>query len=199
MLKTVRALAVVFTVIGAQAALVTQAAQADEKPKKEAPPDPGQAQNSEKLNALLKERRDLAKSEFESCRKALLGQSDGPAKPAKVLSLAELRKWLEEGPDVYDARVSEAQRHLYEWAQRILTAELESSDKKADRLAAYEAHLSRMKAVEDELKKEYESRIKSWEDLSKKRYEGGKDNVYTTEARYHRLEAEIMLEREKAK
>jgi hypothetical protein len=63
---------------------------------------------------------------------------------------------------------------------------LELSDKKADRVAAYKAHLQRMKELEDEVKKEVEG------------FKGSEGVTDVAESKFHRLEAEIMLERAKA-
>ena len=41
---------------------------------------------------------------------------------------------------------------LYQWSLRWMTAEQDASDKKEDRIAAAEAHLERMKKVEDRVK-----------------------------------------------
>jgi hypothetical protein len=179
-------LVLVVSVIGASAALVNYRAWADEKPGKDAPPRPAEAQNGEKLKALLLERRAFAKQQFDSSRQHAI---------ESLKEIAALSKGVSRSghvsPEIISqfhrarVRVLDAQK-LYRWSQRLLTAELELSDKKADRVAAYEAHLKRMKEVEDVIKMEVEG---------VKGSEGVADEV---EGKFHRLEAEIMLERAKA-
>jgi hypothetical protein len=178
----------VVSVIGAAVVLVSFRARADEKPGKDAPRKPAEAQSGEKLKALLQERRAFAKQQFDSSRRDAsevlkafaflkdkadqLGQAR-TEEDKRIISQLQMARLL----------LPNAQQQLYRWAQRLLAAELERSDKKADRVAAYEAHLQRMKEVEDEIKKGVK---------------GGEDVVEVTEGKFHRLEAEIMLERAKA-
>ena len=68
---------------------------------------------------------------------------------------------------------------------RLLVAKLERTDKKADQLAAYEEHFERMKKMEKS---------------SEARYHAGRIAVQDmAQMRYYRIEAEIWLERAKAK
>ncbi len=70
-------------------------------------------------------------------------------------------------------------------AQRLLAAELARSATKADRSAAYQAHLDRVTDIEK---------------IVKAKFEAGKiAEADVADAEYYRIEAEILLEREKAK
>jgi hypothetical protein len=70
-------------------------------------------------------------------------------------------------------------------ARRLLTAALEQSEKKEERVAAYE---------------EYLQQITELARVAKVRLDAGHmATADAAEAEYHRIEAEIMLEREKAK
>jgi RNA polymerase sigma factor (sigma-70 family) len=70
-------------------------------------------------------------------------------------------------------------------SRNLLRAQVERSDNRADRLAAYEAHLQRMKDIAD---------------VAKIKLDAGKMAASDFEdAECHRIEAEILLEREKAK
>jgi hypothetical protein len=184
--KKVVGLVLVVSVIGAAAALVNYRARADEKPGKDAPPRPPEAQNGEKLKALLRERRAFTKQQFDSSRRHAI---------ERLKEYVSLRKAV--GRSIYASseitsqfhrsriRVLDAER-LFRWAQRLLTAELELSDKKADRVAAYEAHLQRFKEMEVEFKREVGE------------VEGSEGIANLAEGRFYLLEAEIMLERAKA-
>jgi hypothetical protein len=181
--KTVMALVLAVGVIGTGAALVNYSAWADEKPAKNPAPPLAEAENGEKLNALLKERRAFAKKQFDSWKKSAFQlREDEKKRPRLARNLKEPPGWVY----VESLEVFNAQGHIYLWAQRLLTAELELGDKKAHRLAAYKAHLLRMREVEDFYKKG----VKENEE---------KSNPYSAEAKFHRLNAEIMLERAKAK
>jgi hypothetical protein len=183
--KIVVGLVLVVSAIGAAVALVNYRAWADEKPGKDAPQRPGQAQNGEKLKALLQERRAFAKQQFNSARRHAIETLKEFASLSKGARLSG-----HVAPEIVSQfhrarfRVLDGQK-LHRWAQRLLTAELELSDKKADRVAAYEAHLQRVKEMEDELKKEIEE-------------VGGEGVADVAEVKFYRLEAEIMLERAKA-
>jgi hypothetical protein len=167
----------VVSLIGIGAAVGICSAWAGEEPAKKTPPVPPEAQNGEKLEALLKERRAFAKRKFDDWKKAAFSE-----RANADMGGFERKGGRKIGPDI-DIRLYalRAEDQLYQWAQRLLTAELELSDKKADRVAACEAHLLRMKEVEDFFKK-----------CAKK------DEAYAGEAVFHRLDAEIMLERTKA-
>ena len=184
-LKPVVVLVLVASVFGTGVALFKDRAWADEKPAKKASPVQPQAQNRKKLNVLLKERRAFAKEQCEVWTRKAIGYLEDAAsrrrprgRAANVLD-PDGEKANNLQLELNPLRVSDAQVHLYQWAQRLLTAELDLSDKQADRVAAYEAHVLRMKEVEDDFNKRVE-----------------KGNVYAAEATFHRLEAEIMLERE---
>jgi hypothetical protein len=190
-LKTAAALALVVSLLGGGAALVSYRAWADEKPAKKAAPVPAEAQNGEKLKALLRERRAFAKQQFDSSRRYAtesLKEFVSLSKSAERLGRLPAQGAQDIITQSQRARIRllDAQK-LSRWAQRLLTAELELSDKKADRVAVYEAHLKRMKEVEDEFKKEVEG-VKGGEGVAD----------LAAEVKFHRLEAEILLEREKA-
>jgi hypothetical protein len=152
---------------------------------------PAEAQNGEKLKALLRERQAFAKQQFDASRRYAtesLKEFVSLSKAAERLGRLPAQGAQDIITQSQRARIRllDAQK-LSRWAQRLLTAELELSDKKADRVAAYEAHLKRMKEVEDEFKKEVEG-VKGGEGVAD----------LAAEVKFHRLEAEIILEREKA-
>jgi tetratricopeptide (TPR) repeat protein len=136
-----------------------------------------QMARKEKLQLLLKQRQVMANKEFDSWQQLI---SDHASRSSNEFHATG-------GVPIYsDGAIAAAreglirsQVNLYLWAQRLLTVELEVCDNKTARVAAYEAHLLRMKKVEG--------------------YVRGKYAPAETEAGFHRLEAEIMLEREKAK
>ena len=73
---------------------------------------------------------------------------------------------------------------LYLSSKRLADAELELQEKKADRIAALEAHFKRMKDNEEMMKLRFEAGQATGQDFAM--------------ARYYRYEAELALEREKA-
>ena len=68
-------------------------------------------------------------------------------------------------------------------SKRLVTAELDATDKKADQLSALKIHLERMRKVQAIDQGRYDAGRISIEDLS--------------QSKYYRLEAEIWLERAK--
>jgi hypothetical protein len=198
-LTTVVALVLLVSVIGDGAFLIYKRSWADEKPAKKAPPAEPVAQNQVKLKALLTERRKVAKRQLDAWKnRAISYLADARAEKlqkekklkgvnANPLEGKEIRLWSLMNP----LHVSDIQLHLYQWAQRLLTAELELADKQADRVAVYEAHVLRLKELEEEFKK--------MEQAFKKEDKEGQLNVYSAEAAFHRLQAQIMLEREKGR
>ncbi len=74
---------------------------------------------------------------------------------------------------------------VIEGSSRLLKAELELSNKKADRVAAHERHLKWVTAGAKETKESYDV--------------GRSNQADYAQAEYERLNAEIELEREKAK
>jgi outer membrane protein TolC len=111
-----------------------------------------------------------------------------PAKPSEKLQ-ALLKARLEAAKTEVDARNKEFEAgrgtlvFIFDASKRLLQAELEVSDKKSDRLAAYEAFLKLAKEIEE---------------TNKQRFDDGKIPVQDlAQATYYRLEAEIWLEREK--
>jgi len=167
------------SIIGAGALLVNDRAWAQERSAKNAAPKPARAQNGEKLTALLEERRTFTKGQFESWKAEAIRLNDEAEEEQSKPGSSTARAGREEpGLPLYVF----ARNQLYLWARRLLTAELELRDKKADQVAAYEAHLLRMKELEGAFKKGANA-----------------DKDALAEAKFHRLEAEIMLERAKAK
>jgi hypothetical protein len=71
------------------------------------------------------------------------------------------------------------------WSVNWLKAQLKLCDKKADVIAAYEAHLERMKQVEDAGKQKFEA--------------GAVAGSQYYQATYYRIEAEIWLEEARAR
>jgi hypothetical protein len=106
-----------------------------------------------------------------------------------VSELAKAR--LQAAREVYKGLIQERQigrgdgSAIAEWSPHLLEAELEVATTKADRLAALEAHLARMKDNE-----------KIWQG----RFDAGRVlAVDLTRARFARLDAELRLAKEKAK
>jgi hypothetical protein len=184
--KMILGLVLVVSVIAVAAALGNFRARADEKSAKEAPPKGAEAQNGEKLKALLLERRAFAKQQFDSSRRHAIERLKEYVSLSKAVGRSiHMSQEITSHFHRARIRVVDAQK-LFGWAERLLTAELELSDKKADRVAAYEAHLQRIKELEEEFHKEAEG------------VEGGEGIADVAEGKFHRLEAEIMLERAKA-
>jgi hypothetical protein len=184
------ALVLMASVLGTGSTLVGFAAWAAEQAAKTAP-GPAETGNGKKLKALLMERRASAKERFDWSKghafdaRAAEGKGRERERQARGRRLPpELR---DPGTPDFGALLqvlvldtADSQAQLYQWARRLLIAEEELSDNKAERVAAYEAHLQRMKEVEDFFKKQ-----------------AGDDETdrFAAEAKFHRLEAEIMLER----
>ena len=159
--------------------------------KKEARPAEPTAQDRGKLKALLTEQRELAKGQFAAWKSRAIGDltarklaREQAAGPFSGGSRAEAALEEERRLQLDPLRASDLQLQLYQWAQRLHTAELALADKKADRVAVHEAHVLRMKELEEAFKKDVEK---------------GQPNVYAAEAAFRRLQAQIMLEREKAR
>lgn len=116
----------------------------------------------------------------------------GPAKPAEALQkmLKERRDRAEQELTVryrqYRAGAQDAILDLMiESSKRLLKAELELNAKKADRLVAHERHVRLMKEVAEIVKAKFNVGRVSEADFAR--------------AEYERLDAEIALEREKAR
>jgi RNA polymerase sigma factor (sigma-70 family) len=115
-----------------------------------------EAEAADKMRRLLKARVDAARQEWEDRMKLLQDGRDGDR--LDVLGAA---------------------------SRRLLVAQRELSENKADQIAAWEAHLDRMKGVEE---------------IAKGRFEAGTlSRPNHALAQYYRLDAEIGLERAKAK
>ena len=122
----------------------------------------------------------------------LVGLSFAPAPPGEATrrsALAEARskaalKQFEEVWTYYRQARTES-FPVYLWSRLVLDSEQDSSDKQADRIAALEAHLDRMKKLEALVKKVRRLGF------------GFSTDVGATE--YYRLEAEHWLERAKSR
>jgi RNA polymerase sigma factor (sigma-70 family) len=126
------------------------------KPEKEAQDKKPGEQIEARLQKLLKDRRDMAEQE-----------------------LRVLREQFQEGSQAVSLDM------IVECSKRLLKAELESSNKKADRLAAYERHLGW---------------VNTYVKAKKAMFEAGRTSpAELARAEYERLDVEIELEREKAR
>src|SRR5262249_39055304 len=123
------------------------------------------------------------------------GEETAPAAKATAKPEDRLQKLLKERVEVAETEVKDLTENvqagrgspetLFEPSVRLLVAQRELTDNKADQLAAYEAHLKRMKEIEK---------------ISKALFDAGRiSRIQFSPVRYHRLEAEIWLERAKAK
>jgi hypothetical protein len=74
---------------------------------------------------------------------------------------------------------------VYRWSRRLLDAEREASDQKEAQLAAYQAHLQRMRGLERITRDRFRDRLTIIEEVD------------ATE--YYRLEASLWLERARGK
>jgi hypothetical protein len=85
--------------------------------------------------------------------------------------------------DLYrEGRTRDVDR-IYRWSQRWLEAEQELNDKKGDRIAAAEAHLRRMKQLEDLVRNVYKA--------------GAVAPIDLPAVEYYRLDAEAALSKAK--
>jgi RNA polymerase sigma factor (sigma-70 family) len=121
--------------------------------------------------------------------KRVSAEQDKPKDDAKVNKLID--DWCDATKLEFDARMQEFQAGkilpfpVLDAAQRLFKAEVERSATKENRLAAYEAHLRRITAIGT---------------LAKEKLENGRIAIADVmETKSYRLEAEILLEREKAK
>jgi hypothetical protein len=73
---------------------------------------------------------------------------------------------------------------VHQWSQRWLNAQRDLSSKKADQLAALEAHVSRMQELEKAARTRFDSHRGALSDLSA--------------AEYHRIDAQLALSRAKS-
>jgi RNA polymerase sigma-70 factor (ECF subfamily) len=116
-------------------------------------------------------------------------KEDKPKDDAKLKKL--LQDWCDVAKEEFKMRKQEfavgkiTPEELASSARRVMTAELERSDKKEDRVMACE---------------EYLQQITEAARIAKIKLEAGKmGHADAVEAEYYRLEAEVLLEREKAK
>jgi vacuolar-type H+-ATPase subunit I/STV1 len=119
----------------------------------------------------------------------LLGQAplsaDQPDDIKKLLQerLATVREGMKHEMVRMQAGVSDSLDKYLQWSQRVLRTELELAEKKADRIAAWEAQLKRTKQVEE---------------LAQNQVKVGLvPNTWVFEAKYQRQSAEIGLTRAK--
>ena len=116
-------------------------------------------------------------------------KEDKPKDDAKVKKL--LQDWCDVAKKEYEMRKTRYQSGLSSIepvaasARRVLTAELARSDNKEDRVKACEAYLQQTTDMAKIAKLQWQA--------------GSLPHADALEAEYHRLEAEVMLEREKAK
>jgi hypothetical protein len=113
--------------------------------------------------------------------------ADDPSVP-KALAEARVnsaRKAYEETVKLYrEGRIRDVDR-VYLWSQRWLDAERDLNSKKADQVAAVEAHWKRMKKLEES----FQSRYKV----------GAAAAIELAAVEYYRVEAEVWLVKAKAK
>jgi hypothetical protein len=94
-----------------------------------------------------------------------------------------VQRAYKESMDLYrEGRTRDVDR-IYRWSQRWLEAEQESNDKKADRIAAAENHLRRMKQLEDLVRNVYKA--------------GAAAPIELPAVEYYRLDAEVALSKAK--
>ncbi len=112
-------------------------------------------------------------------------------KEAAIRLQALLKERLNAARTEWDARMREfltglgTLEFLFGASQRLVKAQRAMSDRKEDLLTALEDHVKRMKKVEE---------------IEKKRFDEGRIPIYVlAESTYYRAEAEIQLERAKAK
>jgi hypothetical protein len=130
---------------------------------------PAGAENEKKAKA--EDEKRVAEERAEKIRHLLADRIDAAREEWDAL-----RKQFEKGKEVLS--------DLGAASQRLLIAEREATDKKADQIAAWEAHLGRVKEVEEIVKERFDAGTTSQQDYAR--------------ARYYRLDAEIGLERAKA-
>ena len=147
---------------------------AEAKPDK-AEAAPAAEKKADKMKTLLEQRRDFAKDAFEAWLKGAVSYREsanemrrriGPGGTGDRNVIAALQAASMQASNTQDA--------VYRWAQRLLAAELDLSDKVSDRVATYERHSKRMKQLEKVFPEDAESK-------------------------FHSLDAEVLLERAKAK
>jgi hypothetical protein len=113
--------------------------------------------------------------------------ADDPPVP-KALAEARVnaaRKAYQETDTLYrEGRIRDVDR-VYLWSQRWLESERDLSSKKADQVAAFEAHWKRMKNLEESVRKRYKV--------------GAAAAIELPAVEYYRLEAEVWLVKAKAK
>jgi hypothetical protein len=190
-MATVVALVLLASVLAAWTSPVNERVCADEKSGQKARQAEPRTQNRGKLKALLTEQREFAKGQFAAWKNRAISYltarkraRERAADPFAGGTAAEAALAEERRLQLDPLRASGLQLHLYQWSQRLLTAELELADKQADRVAVHEAHVLRMKEMEEAFK----------EGVKK-----GQPDVSAAEAAFHRLRAQVMLEREKGR
>ena len=176
--QSLAGLAIVVFLIGAATWAVNHRASIADDPETKKPG--GVATNApagERLKTLLRERRDLAEAQFEVWQKGEIQWKESLERTRKAIGPGgtgdrNMIANVEMHQNYYD----KARAEVNDWVQRLLAAELDLSENRAARLAAYERHLLRMKKLEG---------FDKWPD------------EIAANSKYHRLNAEVLLERAK--
>ena len=145
-------------------------------------------------NILVTLKREKPDQDKPKDDKAVPAPADGPTPATGPRSEKEqklLQEWCDTAKRAFEAHKQEfvagkiVPETVFSAAQRLLTAEVQRGRSKADRVAAYEANLGRAMDV-----------VK----VAREKLEAGRiSNADVDDAECFRLEAEFLLEREKAK
>ena len=109
------------------------------------------------------------------------GKKDTTMRDAAMLKAAQFVfefRWKQ-----YQNRNDAPTDFVPQWSIHVLKAQLRLSEKKADKVAAYEAHLERIKMIEE---------------IAKKRFDASVAVIEYHQVVYYRLETEIWLEEARA-
>src|SRR5262245_46686572 len=122
------------------------------------------------------------------CLLLQFGWQNAPARAQDPRTLLRRRveavqRAYKESMDLYrEGRTRDVDR-IYRWSKRWMEAEQESNDKKADHIAAAEAHWRRMKHLEDLVRNVYKA--------------GAAAPIDLPAVEYYRLDAEVALSKAK--
>jgi hypothetical protein len=142
----------------------------------------GAARDEEKLKDLLVQRRTLAQHEFDIWKKAVVECKETyDSTRARIGTAGTGDRNLILDVERQSARVALSRDELIQWTLHLHTAELDLAERRAERSAACETHVKRMKEVES---------------LFEKGAEVFSHGVAA--AKFQRLSAEIQLERTRA-
>ena len=138
----------------------------------------GAERDGEKLKDLLVQRRTLAQHEFDTWKKAFVQCQEAldSTRARRPSGFGDQNSMLD--LERASARVAKSHDELIQWTLHLHTAELELAQRRAERIAAWETHAKRMKEVEA---------------LFEQGAQGYTHDVAV--AKFHRLSAEIQLER----